>query len=139
MIKIQVLTVGTLPKGAFPQLSEDFLKQLQKYASVDIREYKTLESMLEKDLPSDAFLLDEGGRTRTSVEFAELVRDFEDRGAIMTFILGGPDGFSDEIKKRFARFSLSPMTTTHDIARIFLFEQLFRACAINHGSGYHRA
>ncbi len=138
MLNILLLTVGNLPKGPYTHLGDDFLKQLQKYATVKVREYKDTTSLFTKSPSADAFLLDECGETMASVTFAELLQSFEDRGDTMTFILGGPDGFSDEIKKKYTRLSLSPMTTTHDIARIFLLEQLFRGMSIVHGSKYHR-
>jgi 23S rRNA (pseudouridine1915-N3)-methyltransferase len=57
----------------------------------------------------------------------------------MVFVLGGPDGLSDDVKKRANKLlSLSPLTFTHEIARMLLAEQLYRACSILHHRNYHR-
>lgn len=137
MLKIFLLTVGELPSGAFQDLGDNFIRFLQKYANLETRSYKTSKALLEK-APDGAFLLDEQGAQYSSPSFAALLAKYEDRGDTFTLILGGPDGFTAAEKQRFQKISLSPMTTTHDIAHIFILEQLFRGLSIAHGSKYHR-
>jgi 23S rRNA (pseudouridine1915-N3)-methyltransferase len=137
MLRILLLTVGELPSGAFRQIGDNFISFLKKYASLETRSYKTSKALLEK-APDGAFLLDERGRQYSSPSFAALLTEYEDRGETFTLILGGPDGFTATEKHRFQKISLSPMTTTHDIAHIFILEQLFRGLSIAHGSSYHR-
>ena len=137
MLKILLLTVGELPLGGFRDIGDNFIHFLKKYASLETRSYKTPKALLEK-APDGAFLLDERGRQYSSPSFAALLAEYEDRGETFTLILGGPDGFTAAEKHRFQKISLSPMTTTHDIAHIFVLEQLFRGLSIVHGSSYHR-
>lgn len=137
MLRILLLTVGELPSGAFQEIGDNFISFLKKYASLETRSYKTSKALLEK-APDGAFLLDERGKQYSSPSFAALLTEYEDRGETFTLILGGPDGFTAKEKQRFQKISLSPMTTTHDIAHIFVLEQLFRGLSIAHGSNYHR-
>lgn len=137
MLKILLLSVGELPSGGFREIGDNFLLFLKKYASIETRSYKSSKLLLEK-APRDAFLLDERGKSYTSHSFAALLSQFEDRGDAFTLLLGGPDGFTAQEKAPFQKISLSPMTTTHDIAHLFLLEQLFRGLSIVHGSSYHR-
>lgn len=137
MLDILLLTVGKLPAGGFTEIGDNFLRFLKKYATVEIRSYKTSKLLLEK-APAHAFLLDERGTNYTSRAFARLLSKYEDQGETFCVLLGGPDGFTAAEKARFQKISLSPMTTTHDIAHIFVLEQLFRGLSIVHGSGYHR-
>lgn len=137
MLKILLLTVGNLPAGGFSEIGDNFLRFLKKYATFEKRSYKTPRALLEK-APADAFLLDERGATYSSRAFASILAKYEDRGETFCIILGGPDGFTAQEKAPFQKISLSPMTTTHDVAHIFLLEQLFRGLSIVHGSNYHR-
>jgi 23S rRNA (pseudouridine1915-N3)-methyltransferase len=137
MLKILLLTVGELPSGGFQEIGDNFIRFLKKYASLETRSYKTPKALLEK-APDGAFLLDERGSQYSSPSFAALLTKYEDRGETFTLILGGPDGFTAPEKQRFQKISLSPMTTTHDIAHVFILEQLFRGMSIAHGSSYHR-
>jgi 23S rRNA (pseudouridine1915-N3)-methyltransferase len=137
MLKILLLTVGELPSGGFTEIGDNLLRFLKKYATLETRTYKTSQQLLEK-APDGAFLLDERGSHYTSRSFAGLLTKYEDRGELLVIILGGPDGFPALEKQRFQKISLSAMTTTHDIAHIFLLEQLFRGLSIAHGSHYHR-
>ena len=137
MLRILLLTVQELPHGPFTEIGDNFLHFLKKYACVEKRSYKTTQALLEK-APANAFLLDEAGKTYTSLYFANLLQEYEDNGNTLCFILGGPNGFTKEQKAPFQKISLSPMTTTHDLAHLFLLEQLFRGLSIVHGSSYHR-
>lgn len=83
--------------------------------------------------------MDEGGRQYTSPEFSSLLyRSFEEGGAQVTFIVGGFDGLPEEIKAKYPLVSLSRMTWTHQMARLLLVEQIYRASEIHRGSGYHK-
>ena len=79
-------------------------------------------------------LLDENGDTLTSLEFAEYIR----HKPSVNFVLGGAYGVSDEVKKMAQKtLSLSRMTFTHEMSRLFFLEQLFRSFTIMHKRGYH--
>lgn len=99
-------------------------------------------------------LLDPLGKMSTSEVFSEnMYRWLEDGGSRLTFVIGGAEGLPEELKgggsgsgvgggggggKRRGLFSLSPLTFTHQFARILLMEQIYRASEIRKGSGYHK-
>ena len=139
MLKATLLTVGTLPKGPFTSIGDDFRLRLKKFV---ILTQKTVDdaSKIDSALPKDNILivLDAAGPTLSSETFAARIKTFEDHGDHVTFVLGGPHGLPEALKTRaHLRLSLSPMTTTHDLAHIFFLEQLYRACTINHEVRYH--
>ncbi len=83
--------------------------------------------------------LDENGKEFSSKDFADVIKSETDKGVSQfVFIIGGPFGLSEEVKKK-AKYviSFSKMTFTHQLIRLFLLEQLYRAMCINRGIGYH--
>lgn len=84
--------------------------------------------------------LDVKGRSLTSEQFAQfLEKEFTAAGARVSFFIGGSDGLPPEIlEKASSRISLSALTFTHQITRLVLMEQLYRACEILKGSPYHK-
>lgn len=98
------------------------------------------EQVLAKLSPSDhVLLLDEKGKQFTSVEFASNIQTFMNAGhKRVVFIVGGAFGFSNEIYARAnGKISLSKMTFTHQMIRLFFVEQLYRAMTILKGEKYH--
>lgn len=98
------------------------------------------EAILAKLRPGDMpVILDERGREPTSRELAKHVRDWtETANQTPVFIIGGPFGLSQEVKKAARQtLSLSRMTLPHELARLMLLEQLYRAGEILRGSPYH--
>lgn len=94
---------------------------------------KMLESM-----PGEVWVLDETGKGMTSGEFADAVGQAKDRGEQMVFVMGGAYGLTDAVRKKARRtLRLSDMTFPHELCRVIFLEQLYRACEINRGSGYH--
>ncbi|MGE4553896.1 MAG: 23S rRNA (pseudouridine(1915)-N(3))-methyltransferase RlmH [Desulfovibrionaceae bacterium] len=95
-----------------------------------------LEALGPGDLP---VVLDERGRDCTSRQFADRLRGwFEDPGRTPCFVIGGPYGFGDEVRRRAAMLlRLGSMTWPHELARVMLMEQLYRAVSILKGSPYH--
>ena len=83
--------------------------------------------------------LDESGKECTSTEFSKLVfNSLEEGGARLTFLIGGFAGLPTEIKSTHKLVSLSKMTWTHQMARLLLSEQIYRAAEIHKGSAYHK-
>ncbi|CAK7011043.1 MAG: Ribosomal RNA large subunit methyltransferase H [Desulfovibrio sp.] len=84
--------------------------------------------------------LDEKGKLLSSVEFAGFLRQCFDSAKTPCFLIGGAFGLSEKVKERATKLiSLSPMTFPHELARVLLYEQLYRADAILHGRPYHHA
>jgi 23S rRNA (pseudouridine1915-N3)-methyltransferase len=84
-------------------------------------------------------LLDERGKMRSSVEFARHMENtFMHRGAALRFITGGPYGVSETVRQACDEvISLSPMVYTHELVRVILMEQIYRAFTILRGESYH--
>lgn len=92
-------------------------------------------------LPADAVLVacDPGGETFTSERFAAWLADLRDRAQNAAFVIGGAYGLGDSLRERAKkRISLAPWTLPHELARLVLMEQLYRAGSINRGEPYHK-
>lgn len=84
--------------------------------------------------------LDEHGQQCSTVELAELLREWQAAGSDLSFVVGGPDGIADDCLARAdLRWSLSKLTLPHGLARILVAEQLYRAWTVITGHPYHRA
>jgi 23S rRNA (pseudouridine1915-N3)-methyltransferase len=106
-------------------------------AGLKSAEWEQLQSFLK---PGDSLiLLDERGQRWASRPFAEQLQRWLNAGPRrLIFAVGGPHGFAPQaVARAQASWSLSPLTTTHQLIRIFLAEQLYRAFSILHGDPYH--
>lgn len=84
------------------------------------------------------YLLDETGKSKPTREWAEAIRSWEREGLPVSFCLGSSLGFSQEVKERSkGLLSFGPHTLSHELARVVLFEQLYRAYSVTHGHPYH--
>ena len=84
-------------------------------------------------------LLDERGKALSSRELADCLTEWQSGGADLCFLIGGPDGVSDEcVARADYRWSLSRMTLPHGFARVMFGEQLYRAWTLTQGHPYHR-
>lgn len=153
-MKITVLSVGKPKNKLFRDGTIYYLEQVKRYLNVELiavadssqkgNTEKTRniegESILRVIRERDyVVLLDDKGCNRTSSEFAEWLEERlkEARGRLV-FIIGGPFGVSDQVKKRSdSMLSLSSMTFPHELCLVFLSEQIYRACTIKAGTGYH--
>lgn len=107
----------------------------------DDRKVQEAQAILEKLDKRDAVIvLDEGGKTITSHGFAELITDNRDNvGADVAFVIGGADGLDHILKQRALRkVSFGAMTMPHQLVRVLLSEQIYRALSIMAGHPYHR-
>ena len=139
MFKIAIISVGVLPRGPFSDIGADFATRLKKFAELEFKSVKT-DDRLSDAIPTDSFLivLEATGKQFTSEAFAAKLQTLVDDGRRLTIVLGGPHGVPAELKARAnLLLSLSPMTTTHDLAHLFFLEQLYRAFTITKGMTYH--
>lgn len=88
---------------------------------------------------ANIILLDESGTMITSIELADIISETSLSDRNTAFAIGPADGFSNEMKIRNKKISISMMTLTHEMATTILLEQLYRASEINKGSQYHRS
>jgi 23S rRNA (pseudouridine1915-N3)-methyltransferase len=154
MYRMTLLTIGSLKSPWIKQGSEDYLARLRKSMRVDLEELPAskssdsakqreeesarIERALEKYRDSAVVLLDEKGKPMNSENFAAFIGKHQDLGKPMCFVIGGAYGLSEHLKKAIGHHvRLSDFTFTHEIARLVLLEQLYRASEILRGSGYH--
>ena len=140
--RYRIIAVGKVRKRWVQDGVELYLKRLPGLTITELRDSsrdKEVEAIRQALRPDELpVLLMEQGNTLTSVDFADRLQDFGSER--LAFVIGGADGFTDAFKSS-ARWqlSLSPLTFPHELARLLLVEQLYRAQSILQGSPYHRA
>ena len=153
---IKLLGIGKTDDPALQNLTEVYINRLQFYNKFefelipDIKKAKNLnenqqkqkegELLLNKLIASDfVVLLDEGGKQFTSVGFSEYIQKRLNSGLKqLVFVIGGPYGFSEAVYNRAdSTISLSKMTFSHQMVRLFFTEQLYRAFTILRNEPYH--
>lgn len=140
-MKISVIAVGKLKNAGLRELSDDYKRRVRRYVDLQELEVKN-DSALEKALTSRTFVvaLEVGGQALTSTEFSKTLFGWIEQGAgDLGFIVGGAEGIPKALSRRArARLSLSRMTLPHRLARVMLFEQIYRAVSIRHNQPYAR-
>lgn len=160
MIKIKIIALGKLKEGYLRQASEEYLKRLSAFAKVEIAELEPVRlsdnpqnAEIEKALDTEATQilkkLDPNdyvvamcieGSQMSSEELSEKLSSLINLGSgSFVFIIGSSFGLSKEVKKRAdLKVSFSKMTFPHQLFRIMLLEQIYRAFKIKQGSNYHK-
>jgi 23S rRNA (pseudouridine1915-N3)-methyltransferase len=156
-MKIKLLLMGKTTDASVREIEAGYEKRIKRYTAFEIAviDNPTLragaeqiirqregEMILKKVSPSDHLvLLDEHGRAYTSVEFAGEINGWMNTSKkTVVLAIGGAYGFSDEVKARAdSKISLSPMTFPHQLVRVILMEQVYRAFTILHHEPYHHA
>jgi 23S rRNA (pseudouridine1915-N3)-methyltransferase len=155
-MKITFITVGKTEDAYLKEGIEKYVKRLKHYTKLEIAEIpelkntkalteeqqkvKEAELILKKITPLDhVILLDENGTEFTSVQFANYINKRSvTSSANLVFIVGGPYGFDQSVYQRANdKISLSRMTFSHQMVRLFFTEQLYRAFSIIKGEPYH--
>ena len=155
-MKFCLLVVGKTASSFMSKGIEEYKSRVNRYVGFEIISISDLKStrgltemqQKEKDgemllaslTPSDTvILLDEKGREYTSREFADFQASMMNRGVKrLVYVIGGPYGFSQKVYDRAdGKISLSRMTFSHEMARLFFCEQLYRAMTILRGEPYH--
>lgn len=155
-MNIKFLVVGKTDNGQLQALTDDYIKRLghyikfetevipasKKLKSTGLQEQKIMEGkkILERLNSSDfVVLLDENGKQYSSEGFADFIQKRLNSGMKqLVFVTGGPFGFSQEVYSRAqSQLSLSKMTFSHQMVRLFFTEQLYRAFTILKNEKYH--
>ena len=144
-MKLQIAWIGKTKEPAFRALTEEYLRRISRYLAAESHEMSSEEALLQLAESSSGrtrpvlVLLDARGRQFTSEEFADLLRDQQDRGTQNLFFGVGPaNGFSDKARHSADLvLSFGKMTLAHELARIVLLEQIYRAFTILKGHPYH--
>lgn len=159
MIKITLIALGRLKEKYLAEAVKEYSKRLSAYCKLDIVELEPLrlsdkpsnaeiDNVLEKEteiilkkIPqgSEVITLCIEGKSLSSNGFASKIKVLENMGKSITFIIGSSYGLSNRIKQMSGmRISVSEMTFPHQLFRVMLLEQIYRAFKINEGSAYHK-
>jgi 23S rRNA (pseudouridine1915-N3)-methyltransferase len=144
-VKIKVAWIGKTKDPAIQSLTQEYLKRVSRYAEVEGLEFRdedALRKFRERRGTRPAYtlgLLDSRGKQVSSEEFARFLDDYAMHNPQALMLAIGPaDGFTQETKKVAAfTISLGKITLAHELARIVLLEQLYRAFTILKGHPYH--
>lgn len=154
-MKIKLIAIGKTDEKYLQDGIAKYLERLKHYISFELvvindvkigskpntllQKEKEAELFFDKIQPNDfVVLLDENGKSFTSVAFADYVQKRMNASTDVVFLIGGPFGFSDKIYQRANdKISLSKMTFSHQMIRLFFVEQVYRAFTIIKGEKYH--
>ncbi len=155
-MNIKLIAIGKTDNKNLQLLIDEYTKRLSFYIKfeleiiADIKNVKNLsesqqrekegELILSKLTQTDQLiLLDENGKSFSSIEFADNLQKKMNSGIkTLVFVIGGPYGFSDAVyNESFGKISLSKMTFSHQMVRLFFIEQLYRGFTILKGEPYH--
>jgi 23S rRNA (pseudouridine1915-N3)-methyltransferase len=155
-MNIKLIAIGKTDNKSLQSLIDDYTKRLSFYIKFeleiipDIKNVKNLSEAQQKDKEGELILsklaatdqlvlLDENGTTFSSIEFSDYLQKKMNAGIkTVVFAIGGPYGFSEEIyKKAQGKISLSAMTFSHQMVRLFVIEQLYRGFTILKNEPYH--
>jgi 23S rRNA (pseudouridine1915-N3)-methyltransferase len=144
-VKIKIAWIGKTKASAIQALTDDYLKRLKHYAEVEAVIQKDESGVLKLCEPGARpvrhalVLLDSRGKQMSSEEFSKWLGEWQDRSASpLLFAIGAADGFSEEARREATLvLSLGKMTLAHELARVVLLEQIYRAFTILKGHPYH--
>jgi 23S rRNA (pseudouridine1915-N3)-methyltransferase len=140
-MKIRLLMLGKTRRPEMNVVLADYVKRVARSCPIEVTEVRDEEAALKRldaDRAVTALLLDVGGKVYDSAAFAKWLGEQRDRGTReVIFVCGDAEGFPELLRARVKqRISLSAMTYSHELARVMLAEQIYRAFAILSGSPY---
>ncbi len=152
-MNISVICVGTIKEKFFRDACGEYIKRISRFGRVNIIEVDECHTSGNQDKEKEGVLIVKKinpsslkvalcveGKKRSSEELAQLIKDAGINGkSEITFIIGGSEGLSDEVKNvADVRLSFSDMTFPHQLMRVILLEQVYRGFKINAGEKYHK-
>ena len=149
-MKIKIAWLGKTKESAIQSLTDEYLKRISRYVQVEglgLRDEAALLQLcgraatkkIGNAAKSTLVVMDAYGKQISSEEFAVFLRDYQDRNPLpLVFAVGSADGFSQAVRGAAQHtISLGKMTLAHELARVVLLEQLYRAFTILKGHPYH--
>ena len=145
-MKIRIAWIGKTKEPAVASLTEEYLKRISRYVQAEGIALRDEQDLLAKcgvsgkaGSKSTLVLMDSRGKEFSSEQFAKFLGDYQDRNPVpLVFAIGGADGFGkDTMSAAHHVISLGKMTLAHELARIVLLEQVYRAFTILKGHPYH--
>ncbi len=152
-MRLRIIWTGKTRDARLRALIDDYAERLSHFVRCEVTELRELgrtdKSGIDKETKrisdrlrpgSLTVVLDPDGAQLTSQQLADQVRKWEGQGIKeVAFVIGGPNGFGGDFQARiYKRWSLSRLTLTHEMSRVLLFEQLYRAYTIIHGLPYQK-
>ena len=153
MIKLRVVAVGGIKESFYREAIAEYVKRLGKWAKVEILEAEEAsridDPMAKREAEADGILrrlkgrtvlLDVKGRRITSEGIADMLKRYTNAGdSEITFVIGGSNGVAQAVKDRADEtISFGDITLPHQLFRVILLEQLYRADTILHNAAYHK-
>jgi 23S rRNA (pseudouridine1915-N3)-methyltransferase len=148
-VKLKIAWIGKTKEPAIASLTEEYLKRISRYSPVESIPLRDEADLLAKFGASKTgasardkstlVLLDSRGKEFSSEQFSKFLGDYQERNPLpLGFAIGGPDGFGAEARSAAQHIiSLGKMTLAHELARVVLLEQVYRAFTILKGHPYH--
>lgn len=155
-MQIKLLAIGKTDHSAIQSLVEEYIKRINFYIKFeveiisDLKNTKNISESIQKEkegelilkkvsASDDLILLDENGKQFSSIDFSDFIQKKMNSGLKqLIFVIGGPYGFSDAVYRRaHGKLSLSKMTFSHQMVRVFFVEQIYRAFTILRNEPYH--
>lgn len=150
MLNITLITIGKIKEAYLNEAALEYLKRIKPYGRLTVQELKAepfsvstkskakqieaerIRVVLEKKNKAEIYLLAEHGTLFNSLEFAQKIKDRE-----LVLVIAGSLGFAKELENKYPKISLSPLTFPHELARVVLLEQIYRAATIINSKEYH--
>lgn len=156
-MKFKIVAVGKIKESYFRDAIAEYVKRISRFATVEIVEVaecafngepnaKQIERIVEAEgqailQKAEGFLVatDIDGKALSSVELGDVISKNKLTNSVFTFAIGGSNGLSQEVKsKANLRLSFGKITLPHQLFRVILCEQLYRACCIENNIAYHK-
>ena len=141
-MKIRIVMLGKTRRPEVRAIIDDYVARIRRFAELQLTELREDSAAslrkLELDSAATVILLDAGGKNQTSDQFAKWLGETRDSGAReIVFLCGDAVGFPEALRRRATqKLSLSSLTFSHELARVMLVEQVYRAFAILAGHPY---
>lgn len=140
MNKLKILSIGKTKESWLEDALQEYIKRLQNLVTIEFIWAKSDEQLLALCAKEPLLIcFDAGGTTMSSEQFSDyIIKKFEEGGSRLAIVIGGAEGLPPALKGHPSTLSLSRMTFTHQLVRLILLEQLYRAFEIHKGSRYHK-
>jgi 23S rRNA (pseudouridine1915-N3)-methyltransferase len=145
-LKIKIAWIGKTKEPAITSLTDEYLKRISHYTDVEGIALRDEADLLSKfgsrakaGVKSTLVLMDSHGKEFSSEQFAKFLGNYQDRNPLpLVLVIGGADGFGAHARSAAqSTISLGKMTLAHELARVVLLEQVYRAFTILKGHPYH--
>lgn len=151
MLNITIITIGKVREDYLDQAASEYIKRIKPYGRLTLQELKAesfsdttkdkakrleaerIEAVLKRKDEADIYLLSEHGTLFDSLDFAAELNNHKE----LVLVIAGSLGFAKDLEDKYPKISLSPLTFPHELARVVLLEQIYRAATIINKKEYH--